>query len=295
MTVEEGYITIEVGIRLYFRKTGKGEKLVLIPNGMYYFDALRQFEDLCTLVCYDVRNRGRSDSIADFSRLKGIYQDVEDLEALRKTFGNKKIMLIGHSYIGLMVGLYAIKNSSNVDRVIQIGPSQPVSGKEYPGYKDQLLKETFLKIAQFQQDKSLEDPVERCKKFWSILDVIYYADQRHAGKIDFGRCDLPNERGFMKYFNAVLMPSMQTIDLKKNELEQVKTDFLIIHGTMDRSAPYKGSREWAYILPNARLLTVPNVAHIPWIEAPEIVFPAMRQFISGKWPAAAEKVESMEG
>src|SRR5437667_10930358 len=40
--------------------------------------------------------------------------------------------------------------------------------------------------------------------------------------------------------------------------------FLTVHGTKDRSSPYGGGREWALMLPNARLLTIENVAHAPW-------------------------------
>jgi len=46
-------------------------------------------------------------------------------------------------------------------------------------------------------------------------------------------------------------------------------------------------------LPNARLLTVPNGAHQSFDEYPEIVIPAIDQFLKGSWPAAAEKVTAL--
>ena len=103
MDTTEGYITAEPGIRLFYKKTGNGRKIVIVPNGFYYFNELEYLADFCTLVCYDVRNRGLSDSVSDSSKLGGIHQDVADLESLRSHFGFKKIHLIGHSYIGLMV------------------------------------------------------------------------------------------------------------------------------------------------------------------------------------------------
>jgi pimeloyl-ACP methyl ester carboxylesterase len=36
---------------------------------------------------------------------------------------------------------------------------------------------------------------------------------------------------------------------------------LTIHGTKDRNAPYGSGREWAFNLPNARLLTIKGGAH----------------------------------
>jgi len=46
------------------------------------------------------------------------------------------------------------------------------------------------------------------------------------------------------------------------------------------------------MLPNARLLTVENAAHAPWIEAPDKVFGAIDTFLDGTWPEAAEKLTS---
>jgi pimeloyl-ACP methyl ester carboxylesterase len=40
-------------------------------------------------------------------------------------------------------------------------------------------------------------------------------------------------------------------------------------------------------LANARLLSVENAGHMPWIEAPEEVLDAAVTFLAGEWPAAA--------
>jgi pimeloyl-ACP methyl ester carboxylesterase len=65
---------------------------------------------------------------------------------------------------------------------------------------------------------------------------------------------------------------------------------LIIHGTQDRNAPYGGGREWAAHLPQARLLTIRSAAHMPWLDAPGLVYPALEEFLRGAWPRAAASV-----
>ncbi|SPF55156.1 hypothetical protein SBA4_6990001 [Candidatus Sulfopaludibacter sp. SbA4] len=47
------------------------------------------------------------------------------------------------------------------------------------------------------------------------------------------------------------------------------------------------------MLPDARLVTVDDAAHVPWIEGPEKVFGSIRTFLDGAWPEGAEKVESV--
>jgi pimeloyl-ACP methyl ester carboxylesterase len=74
----------------------------------------------------------------------------------------------------------------------------------------------------------------------------------------------------------------------------VQAPVLIVHGDRDRSAPYGGGREWALLFPNARLVTVENAAHAPWIEAPEMAIGSIEAFLDGEWPEAARKVTSVE-
>jgi hypothetical protein len=47
-------------------------------------------------------------------------------------------------------------------------------------------------------------------------------------------------------------------------------------------------------LPDARLLTVENAAHVPRIEEPEKVFGAIGTFLGGAWPEAAQPVEAVD-
>lgn len=249
-----------------------------------------------TLILFDLRNRGRSETIADAAKLAGgIHNDVEDLEAVRRHFGFDKIDLLGHSYVGLTVVLYAMKYPGQTNRVIQIGPAQPRADKQYPAHltgADPILTEVLGKLAQLQNEPAAPD--QRCRKSWALLRMLYVADPADADKLHWEPCDLLNELNFMSYWMGHVLPSIRNLHLSSEQLGQVRTPVLTIHGTKDRSAAYGGARDWAMQLPNARLITIENAAHVPWVEAPEIVFGAIAEFLSGRWPAAARRVESLE-
>ncbi len=285
---DKGFIRTADGVRLFYQKVGTASKLVLVPNGMYYFDHFKHLADSTTFVFYDVRNRGFSDAITDRSKLqKGILQDIEDLEIVRKHFGANQVDLIGHSYIGLMIGLYAAKYPQQVNRMVQISPAPPDAVKQYPAhltYVDPVITDVMSKLVKRQSEPKPDDPIESCKQFWSVVGPINVFNQANVGKIDWGRCDLPNERNFMEYWSEHLFPSIQNIHLTQQDLSRLKAPVLILHGDKDRSAPLGGARDWAMMWPNARLLTLQNVAHAPWIESPDIVFTALRTFLSGNWP-----------
>src|ERR1700732_5297067 len=87
MGPSKGYITTDDGIRLFFQKSGSGQKTVIMPNAVFLFDDFKHFADGRTLIFYDLRNCGRSDHVSDRAKLKrGIHHDVDDLEAVHRHF-----------------------------------------------------------------------------------------------------------------------------------------------------------------------------------------------------------------
>ncbi|HYU42222.1 MAG TPA: alpha/beta hydrolase [Vicinamibacteria bacterium] len=272
----EGYVTTDDGLRLWFQTVGSGPQVVVLPNG---FHLLADFSCLApgrTLVFYDVRNRGRSDTVTYPALLeRGIHNDVDDLDALRRHFGLDRLTLIGHSYMGLMVILYAMKYPAHVDRIVQIGAMGPHYDKPYPAditNTDPVLRDVFANLGEIEKERASYKPEEFCRKFWSVLRVIYVTDPRDADKIHWDRCDLPNERNFMPYWTGAILPSIQSLTLTAEDFAKVEAPVLTVHGTKDRSAPYGGGRAWASLLRNARLLSLEGAGHAPWIEEGPAVF-----------------------
>src|SRR5262245_3650588 len=109
MSVEDGYV-ISDGLRLFYELhgTAASRPLLVFPNGLYLVDDFRYLASDRRMVFYDPRQRGRSDAVDEPSDATvGIECDVDDLEAVRRHFGADRIDLIGHSYAGLLVALYA--------------------------------------------------------------------------------------------------------------------------------------------------------------------------------------------
>ncbi len=298
METSDGYLPMPDGVRLYYRKLGTGPE-VLIPNGLYLAGDFERFAARRTLIFYDVRNRGRSDTVTDPSKLaRGVDQDADDLDAVRRHFGIERLDAIAHSYVGVIAGLYAREYPAHVNRIIMIGPMQPNATTKYPAHltnADATLAAVLSRLAELQENRSPDqDPQQACEKFWSALAPIYVADPADAAKIKWSRCDLPNERSFMSYFNASILPSIQRLRFSLENLAAARAPVLVIHGVKDRSAPFGGGLDWAMLFPNARLLTVEKAAHAPWIEAPELVYGAIEMFLDGQWPAGARKIKSLD-
>jgi pimeloyl-ACP methyl ester carboxylesterase len=200
------------------------------------------------------------------------------------------------------VVLYAMKYPQYVERLIQLGPVPLKFGTEYPlsltanDAQPVLDPAETAKLEEMRKSGLAESsPKEFCERQWQVTRFRLVGNPANVFKLGRGVCDMPNEwpvnlaRHFQYHFTSV-----QRLNISKADVAKVSIPVLTIHGTKDRNAPYGAGREWALILPKARLLTVEGAAHQVFAEFPEIVFPAIRTFLKGGWPAKAERVTSLE-
>jgi pimeloyl-ACP methyl ester carboxylesterase len=287
----DGYITTDDGVRLYFECIGAGGRRRVVAHGAPVRAQRQPRAPPRRVVAFDARNRGRSDRVTDEARLaRELDFEVEDIDAVRRHFGADDIDLLGHSYVGLLAILYAMRFPAHVRRVIQIGPAGPDGGATYPIERadDIAVRQTVLgRLAAFAAEPP-SDPEERCHRGWDVLRPLYVVDPADVSKLDgFARCSLECERHALEFVVAHIMPALSALTLRAEDLAAVRCPVLTIHGRRDRSAPYAAGCEWARLLPDARLVGVENAGHMPWIESPAEVLGAIETFLAGEWPAQA--------
>jgi pimeloyl-ACP methyl ester carboxylesterase len=301
--VEEGFVTGEGGVRLYYQKAGGGGPVIIAPGRLFVFEELRALADRHTVIAYDMRNRGRSEPVKDGAQL-GIGHDVRDLEAVRRHFNVPRAHLVGYSYLGLMVVLYAMEHPARVDRIVQLGPVPMKFGTQYPAALSAggRLPELGAPADQVAAvEKELEaggaerDPRGFCERLWAVQRYRLVGNPANVGKLGPGVCDMSNEWpvNLWKHFEHS-MASIRAVDVAPARLAALEQPVLTIHGRKDRNAAYGAGREWAMKLPQARLVTLPEAAHQAISEYPDSVLAAMRTFLDGRWPVEAEKVTELE-
>ena len=69
----------------------------------------------------------------------------------------------------------------------------------------------------------------------------------------------------------------------RDDMSNLLMPVLTIQGAQD-PIPMNSAMEWVEILPNARLLKIPDSGHLPFVEQPDIFYPAVEQFLNGEWP-----------
>lgn len=281
----ETYVPVESDLRLYARVVGKGADTVIIPAGMYLAHDLAPLARGRTLIFYDPRGRGGSDVVLDPARL-GVNLDVADLEAVRAHFHVERASIIGWSYLGAVVALYAAEHPERVARVVQIGPAPPRTetsivterrGSE-PAPADLARLEALRKSR-----KQERDPVGYCRE-WLKLQLlpsimgrpeavartrmdpcIYWNEWPTQVFRTLGTVWPPNQPGGRWDFTA--------------RAALVQAPVLIVHGTRDPSASIEGGRNWAALLPHAQMVELEGVGHAPWLEAPDRFFTEVDAFL----------------
>ena len=227
--------------------------------------------------------------------------DVDDLEAVRASLGIEKADLIGFSYLGKIVVLYAIAHADRVNRIVQIGPVARQFGTKFPkaltaGDEHRVPDpaETRRMETLYKNGFAREHPKEFCEMEWKGEQQRMVGNPLNASRIP-SPCDMENEWPvhLWPHFDP-LLASDRALDIPKDAVAKVTAPVLTIHGRKDRNAPYGGGREWDLLLPNARLITLDGAAHMSWIEFPDLVFPSIDAFLNGQWPKQAESVNRLE-
>ncbi|MFN8580325.1 MAG: alpha/beta hydrolase [Gemmatimonadaceae bacterium] len=237
---------------------------------------------------YDQRGAGRSELPKDTLRLLAPRQ-VADLDAVRRHFQLQHVALVAHSYGPLLAASYALAHPAAVSRMVFFGPVPPRRGEFW---------QRFAKNMATRLDSSMQarasDAVKRlgdghsdvrqaCRDYWDVgLRGRVAEPDRIPAMIHADLCasDPAGIRYGLTTTNRVVMGSFGNWDLR-DALRTLDVPVLVVHGE-DEAIPMDLVEEWVTSLPHARLVRVPRAAHFTYAERPELVWPAVEQFLTGR-------------
>lgn len=293
-----GHLQTAPGVSIYYERYGTGPNVILVPGRLF----MPEFAGLArpdrTLILYDMRNRGLSRRVEDLAQIN-IMGDVEDVEAMRRQFGAERVSLVGFSYLGLMVALYATRHPDRVERLVQIGPVPRKFGTAYAADQqagdDSLSPEgkaaaaawTALR-ANLQKPDFTIDPKAGCEVLQLYSAYRLVGNPANHARVPNG-CRYDNEllANINRHFGAHFA-DLQKRDFPREPFTKLEQPVLTFHGTLDRNAPYGSGLEWATTFRNARLVTVEGGAHQLWLDDPSLIADVDR-FLAGSWPARAQR------
>lgn len=294
----KGHLDTAPGISIYYERHGSGPNLVLVPGRLFMSEFAALARPDRTLIQYDMRNRGLSKRVEDVSRIT-IMGDVADVEALRRHFGAEKISLIGYSYLGLMVALYATEHPERVERLVQIGPVPRTFGTPYASDQqagdDSLSPEgkaaqaawAALRANLDKPDFNI-DPKAGCEIYQRYSAYRLVGNPaNHVRVADACRYDNELLASINRHFGAHFT-DIQKRDFPREPFTKLEQPVLTFHGTLDRNAPYGAGLEWATTFRDGRLVTVESGAHQLWLDDARLLTD-IDGFLAGEWPDRARR------
>ncbi|MGZ4712173.1 MAG: alpha/beta fold hydrolase [Acidimicrobiia bacterium] len=280
----EGGVTMADGVQLFVRVAGRGAQSLVVPG----VGADLDFGRLGTnrrVAFYDVRNRGRSDPV-DRSGRVGLPVEIDDVETVRAHSDFARTSVLGWSYVGLVVALYAAEHPRLVDRLVMVCPAPPSQSLQLaPRVPDAPLLE---RLNELETRRAALDPVEFAREWRRIVTPTRMADPAAFDLLQADPSMWSNE------WPEHMMDALRRVDAThpvgfdyRPRAQRISAPTLVIHGGADNAVPVAASQAWTRAIPDARLLVLPGVGHFPHVEAPSAFFDAVETFLGGSWPTAA--------
>lgn len=273
-------IPIENG-NIHVTTYGVGKPILIINGGPGMnsegFASLAQELGKTNLaILYDQRGTGQSTISEVNSETMTIDLMVSDIEAIRKHFGFKDWVVLGHSFGGMLASYYLKKHPERLSGLILSG-----SG----GFNLRITRNLNLlsRLSENERDSlnywnrqiSLGDTSFQARyNRGKYLAPAYVFDKKHAPVIA-KRLTQGN-----RSINSLIWQNIRAITFDCSEAyKNFEKPVLIIQGKQDVMGDNL-AKEAHNLLPNSTLVFMDNCAHYGWLEQPVTYFNSINQFLA---------------
>jgi proline iminopeptidase len=249
------------------------------------FNAYKALSDKYRLIAYDQRGCGETSLTPPYT----FEQLADDVEAFRRNLcGERKIILEGGSFGGMIALTYAVKYGQNLSRLILRGTAASDHHQDdaMVTFKQRLHKATSASLSML--DKMFSDKVKddtELRLIWLALQPLYY---EHFDP------DAALERTRTMHLHAETHNALfkeRNYDLR-DRLKDIDVPTLVICGAEDWICPPNHSRLIAESVPKGEFLEIPGANHAVHVEANDIVVDAIRGFLARTAIEASSTVSS---
>ena len=248
---------------LHIEKIGQGKPLVMIHGWGMHSGMWMQARDLLSqhfeLHLVDLPGMGHSDNI-----------DVYNLHTVAEKIAQEiptNAYILGWSLGGLIATKIALMTP--IKKLILVGSTPCFVARE--DWQQGMPKEVFESFFA----GAMQDYQGTMHKLLALI-AMGSGNARATSKMlreALSMRPAPNQQGLLDALDI-----LRTGDLRK-DLPSLETPTLLIHGAHDKLASLSAAEWTAKTLPNAQLITLPSVAHEPFISHPELFTSKITEFL----------------
>jgi proline iminopeptidase len=270
------------GVALHYRSTGTGTPIVLLSGGPgFEVDYMIPVGDFLPAgyrrIFFEQRGTGRSrlKMTAENMTLRVV---VADLDALRVHLKQERLLLVGHSWGGMLAMAYAAAHPDRVDRLVLIGSGGPTL--EFASwFQDNIsarLRPEDVEARSYWQAaaKSGLDPEKAALEGVRAIVPGYFFDRAKA----LAFAAQLREGTYHPEVNALLFGDMaKGFDLRPG-LRKLDRPVLIVQGHQDPTGD-KTAEELHGLIARSTLSYINKSGHFPWLEQPDEFRKALAAFL----------------
>lgn len=280
------------GARLFVRERGAGTPTIVLHGGpafdhTYLLPELDRLSDLCHLVYYDQRGRGRSATDVHADDVS-IDSEMADLDDVRRFLGLGSVAVLGHSWGGLLAMEYAVRRPECVSHLILMNTAPP-SHHGYQRFREHLAAaadpddvESMRALAADPRleagDLQVEAEYNRLYFRATVgspasLEALVARLRTHFDEAGVRTSRAIGERLFEQTWLGAgydLTPALATLDMPT----------LVLHAEHD-FIPIEPVAQIAATIPGARLVVLERCGHFAYVERPDEVCAHIAAFFAG--------------
>jgi len=280
------------GAELYAREIGKGISVIVLHGGpdfdhSYLLPELDRLSDAFHLIYYDQRGRGRS-AVGVKPEDVTLASDIADMEKVRQYFKLDSVVLLGHSWGTVLALEYAVRYPQRVSRMILMNPA-PASADDYKQLRKEWLEtqpdDTVRRKAIAASAAYLEGDPDAVTAYYRIHFKPAFARTEDYEKFMRRLTASFNKEGILKA-RAVEDQLMKDTWSKPEynllpELKSLKIPTLVIYSDHD-FIPTSTAEHITQAIPNARMVTLKNCGHFPYLECSDALREQIDAFFRAK-------------
>ena len=250
------------GTEIYYEEYGQGQTLVLLSGGPGLNpDYLKELSTTLSkkYKCITLHQRGTGKSILEEVNSQTVNVDryIEDLNGLYKELGNQKLILVGHSWGGMLSFSYAANEPEKIEKIILLNTGG-VTDKFYSWFGSNINMRLFPEDLELYQSQ-----IDNKRSTLVAIWPGYFFDREMALKsrpaLDY------------KFNNQAGINSLASGDWRKRSEERVEKlknytgPIDLITGRQDpvgESVVYEAKT----IFPQLNYTFIERCGHFPWLE-----------------------------
>ena len=263
-----GYVQVDKA-KLYYQRFGTGTPILVLHGGpgldqSYLQPQMLELAKQHEVIFYDQRGSGKSLDTTMEATYFNLKQFTKDVEAVRQQLGIDKVIVLGHSFGGLLGMSYAITYPEHVSKLILVATTPAdISGimasAQEIAKRTAPFEEELYPLSDYQELEKLD--AAQIAKLHRKLFSVYMHDPKDADKLTLTMSAESVRSGFKVYemFSKSLFINLFP------QLKKLQIPTLIIHGTSD-IVPMWTVEQIQKAIPNAQLKVIENCGHFSYIE-----------------------------